>query len=242
MSYAGVLRQCEESLRRLQTDYIDLYQIHWPSKVIPPEETLSAMERLKREGKIREIGVCNHGVENLRALAGSRVAANQLPCSLLWRLAEGPIVEATLAAGAAVWAYSPLAQGLLTGKFRSVEEVPLGRRNTRLYSSAWGQGRFGGAGFEREVFAFLGELRTLAEGSGFSMAALSLAFLRSRPWMGSVLVGARTPDQLAQNLAAYEAPVPADLLEEVDRRSWALRGVMGENPDLWEDADGGRMR
>lgn len=134
LGHDSVIAECEKSLKRLDTDYLDIFQIHWPSKVIPHDETLAAFEKLKRDGKIRAIGVCNHGLRCLDSLKGHAVVTNQLPYSLLWRQVEDGVVAKSLNQGMAVWAYCPLAQGLLAGKYRTLDEVPLGRRETRFYS------------------------------------------------------------------------------------------------------------
>lgn len=236
-----VIAHCEASLRRLQTDYIDLYQVHWPSPDIPLEETYDAFETLKQAGKIRASGICNAGETCVQSLKTSYdVAMNQLPYSLLWRVAEKRIIPATERMGISVWAYSPLAQGLLTGKFRRVEDVPLSRRETRFYSSAWGQGRHSDPGFEREIFAFLDILASLCEKNGFTPAEIAMNFLKRRQCVKSILVGARSPQQMEQNIAAYEREVPGGLMDEIEGASEALKAAMGDNADLWV-GDGGRF-
>jgi aryl-alcohol dehydrogenase-like predicted oxidoreductase len=241
LGHDSVIAECEKSLKRLGTDYLDIYQIHWPSKTIPHDETLAAFEKLKRDGKIRAVGVCNHGPRCLDSLKGHMVLTNQLPYSLLWRQIEDGIVDKSMAQGLAIWAYCPLAQGLLSGKFRTIDDVPPGRRETRFYSSKWKQGRHGGAGFEQEIFEFLPRLQALADASGFSMLAISLGFLKTRKGMGSVLLGARDENQLRQNLEAFETQVPEEVIAKATALSDELKPKMGSNPDLWEDADGGRM-
>lgn len=242
LGYDDVIAHCERSLRNLGTDYLDLFQIHWANPAIPPEETAAALEKLRADGKIRAAGACNFGPGCIRDYAACRPVSNQLPYSLLWRVIEGNgALEASTAAGMAVWAYAPLAQGLLTGKYRALEDVPMGRRGTRFYSGSWGQGRHGDGGFEREIFAFLEQLRRVCEETGLSMSALALAFLRSAHRVSAVLLGARTPEQLGQNLAAFQTEVPGEVLDRVVRLSEPLRQVEGTNADLWEDRDGGRM-
>lgn len=241
LGYADVIAQCEASLRRLETDYIDLYQIHWPNPQIPLEETFRAFEDLLRQGKIRGISVCNFGPRDLAA-AGERPLLNQLPYSLVWRLIEkNGALAASEAADIPVWAYCALGQGLLTGKFHSIEDVPMGRRGTRLYSSKWGQGRHTDGGYEEEIFPFLRKLQTVTEAAGVSMQALALAFLKARPGVGSILMGVRSVGQLEENLAAFEMPVPQEALAQAEALSAALRDKMGSNADLWENAGGGRM-
>ena len=202
LGYDDVLRCCEDSLRRLETDRIDLYQIHWPSREIPLEETFRAFETLKRDGKVREIGVCNFGKEDLAAAAAYGVALNQLPYSLVWRVIEREILPACRVHSVPVWAYVPLGQGLLSGKYRTIDDVPLHRRETRLYSSAWAQGKHSDPGFEAELFALLDALRVLSDESGCTMAELALSFLKSRDGLAAILLGARSEAQLEQNLAA----------------------------------------
>jgi aryl-alcohol dehydrogenase-like predicted oxidoreductase len=241
LGYDSVLKECEDSLRRLDTDYIDLYQIHWPSKVIPFEETLRAYEKLKADGKIRAIGASNFGVKSIAASAGHDLVANQLPYSLIWRQVEDAIIPDSLAHGMMIWPYCPLAQGLLTGKFKRVEDVPLPRRETRFYSGEWKQGLHDDTGFEKEIFGFLPRLQDIADQSGFGMATLALAFLKGRKGVGSVLVGARNAQQLRDNIKMFEADVPPEVMAEVTALSDELKPRMGTNPDLWQNVDGGRF-
>ena len=242
LHYDDVIAHCEASLKRLGTDYIDLYQIHWPNPDIPLEETYGAFEDLKKAGKIRASGICNAGAGCIGKLdaAAYGVAMNQLPYSLIWRIAEKKIIPATVEKGVRVWAYSPLAQGLLTGKFRRVEDVPLGRRETRFYSGAWKQGRHSDPGFEKEVFGFLDVLMGICERSGYGPTEVAMRFLRRRECVQSVLVGSRSPEQLRMNIAAYEKEVPGDLMDEIERLSEGLKEAMGDNADLWI-GDGGRF-
>ncbi|MCC8190107.1 MAG: aldo/keto reductase [Planctomycetes bacterium] len=240
LGYDDAIRECDYCLQRLDTDYIDLFQIHWPSRTIPFDETLRAFDTLKRDGKIRAVGICNAGPQSIAAVAGHAVT-NQLPYNLLWRQIEDRILPDSQAAGLSVWPYCPLAQGLLTGKFRSIDDVPLPRREVRYYSGEWKQGRHTDTGFEAEIFAFLADLQKIVDSSGIPMTALALAFLKDRPGVGSVLIGARDRRQLLDNLAQFETPVPADVMAAVLRLSDALKPKMGTNPDMWENKDGGRM-
>jgi myo-inositol catabolism protein IolS len=242
LKYDDVMSHCEESLRRLGTDYIDIYQIHWPSREISPDETMGAFLKLRQDGKIREIGVCNFGPENLKSVGKYPIVSNQLPYSLIWRVIEtNKILESSQDAGLSVWAYCPLAQGLLTGKFKTVDDVPLNRRETRFYSGAWKQGRHNDTGFEEEIFSFLPKLQSIVERTNIPMSALAFAFLKNQPGVASVLTGSRNPEQLLQNIKYFETPVPREILEEITVLSEPLRKAMGTNADLWEDKDGGRM-
>lgn len=240
LHYQDVIASCEASLKRLQTDYIDLYQIHWPNPDIPVEETFRAFEDLKKAGKIRIAGVCNAGVGCLESLAGQEVAMNQLPYSLIWRVAEKKTIPASEKAGIPVCAYSPLAQGLLTGKFRRIEDVPVGRRETRFYKSTWTPCRHTENGFEDEIFAFLDVLADFCQRNGLEPAQVAMSFLKRRPIVQTILVGARSVKQLEQNLSAYEKEIPDALMEEIEQASESLKAIMGENADMWV-GNGGRF-
>lgn len=251
MSADALIASCELSLKRLGTDYLDIYQLHWPSRTIPMEETVGALNKLVAQGKVRHVSVCNfndHFLSRYAEVAGQKPLMNQLPYNAAWRMAERFMPEDAAAAAAddntlrPVWAYSPLAQGLLTGKFRTLEDVPLYRRDNRMYSSAYQLGRHNGNGYERQIFDFLAELLAIQERTGISVSALSLNFLRSRKSVASILVGCRSRKQLTDNLRAFEAVVPTEVMEEVDARSLRLKGLMGPNPDLWEGTDDGGGR
>ena len=241
LGYQDVIDHCEKSLHRLGTDYIDLYQIHWPSRTIPLEETFRAFDKLKADGKIRAAGVCNFGKQCIQMAGDYPLTTNQLPYSLIWRQVEKGITQATTQQGMSVWAYSPLAQGLLTGKYHVIDDVPLNRRETRFYSSKWQQGRHSDTGFEAEIFELLPKLRKVSDETGFSMSALALAFLKAQPCVGSILIGSRDPKQLEDNLKSFNAPVPEDVVACITALSDSLKEIMGENADPWVNEDGGRM-
>ena len=240
LHHDDVIRQCDASLKRLKTDYIDIYQIHWPNPDIPAEETFGAFEELKRAGKIRYTAVCNAGVNCIRELKQYGVVSNQLPYNLIWRIAEKAIIPASDEAGVPVWAYVPIAQGLLTGKFRSIEDVPMGRRETRFYSGAWKQGRHSDPGFEKEIFEFIGQLMQFCEENGLQPAQVAMNFLKRKKSVYSTLVGARSIQQLEQNIASFETVISDDLMDEIEKKSDYLKEIMGDNADLWE-GNGGRF-
>lgn len=230
-----IVEACEGSLRRLQTDYIDILQIHWPNEETPIEETFGTFEELKKAGKIRMVSVCNHGIECLEHVADYGVVLNQMPYSLVWRLAEYQLSPVMRSKNIPLWAYSPLAQGLLTGKFKTLEDVPINRRANRMYDSKWGQGRHSDGGFEKEIFAFLDKLRAVCDETGYGMSTLALNYLKSKDIIGSILVGARNVQQLDQNLEAFETAVPDEIIQRLEIMSAELRDQMGENADLWEN-------
>lgn len=226
---------CERSLRRLQTDYIDLYQIHWPSRTIPFAETLGALDRLHEQGKVRAIGVCNFGVGDLSDLLScGRVETNQLPYSLLWRAIEYQIRQKCVDEGLGILCYSPLVQGLLTGKFSSAEEVPEGRARIRLFSGDRPQARHGGAGCEIEVFAAIERIRRICIEIGEPMARVAIAWLLHQPGVMSVIAGARTPDQIQQTAQAADLELSPEIVGELAEATEEVKRVLGPNPDMWQ--------
>lgn len=225
---------CERSLRRLQTDYIDLYQIHWPSRTLPLEETMEALEGLREQGKVRAVGVCNFGVGDLSdLLEAGWVETNQLPYNLLWRAIEYEILPRCVDEDVGILCYSPLAQGLLTGKFSSPDEVPEGRARTRHFSKDRPQSRHGEAGCEAETFAAVEEIRRISDRIRQPMANVAVAWLLRQPGVTSVIAGARRPDQIEQTAQAAELELPSDVTDELAEATKEVKRLLGSNPDMW---------
>lgn len=230
-----VLEACEASLRRLGTDYIDLYQLHWPNWDVPFQETVSALEELLQQGKIRAIGVSNFGVRDLTDLTAiCRPETNQLPYSLLWRAIEYGILDNCIEAGSRILCYSPLSQGLLTGKWRTADEVPQGRNSTRYYSKDRGTGRHGEEGQEELVFSSLDSIRDICTEIGQPMADVAIAWLLQRPAVTSVLVGMRNVDQIRQNVGAAELVLADDVIQALTAASEELKAAFGASPDMFQ--------
>ncbi len=231
----AIQQACEQSLRRLNTDYIDLYQVHWPSRTVPLGETLAALEDLRRQGKVRAAGVCNFGPRDLAALLSiQRPASNQLPYSLLWRAIEYEIQQRCLAAGVGILCYSPLAQGLLTGKYSSADEVPEGRARTRLFSRDRPQARHDEDGCEAEVFAAIERIRRLSAEIEASMAQVAVSWLLHQPGVTAVLAGARTPDQIQQTATAADLELSSAAVKRLSAATEAVKHALGPNPDMWQ--------
>ena len=226
---------CEESLRRLKTDYIDVYYIHWPNWEIRLEDTISTMEALKREGKIRLIGCSNFGrrdLEDFSELSG--VEVNQLPYSLIWRAIEYEIQPFCVKNNIAMTCYSPLAQGLLTGKFRSADDVPEGRARTRHFSSTRPGVRHRESGAEKETFEAIERIRRICQDIDTPMSEIALAWLLSRPGVTSVIAGARNRKQMESNIKAVDMELSRDTIELLTSAAQGLKHRLGKNPDLWE--------
>jgi len=226
---------CEDSLRRLQTDYIDIYYIHWPSRKVPISETLSAMNELKKEGKIRVCACSNFGAKDLKELLQySRVEVNQLPYSLLWRAIEYEIQEICIQNDISITCYSPLLLGLLTGKFSSADEVPDGRARTRHFSKTRPQTVHNEPGAEKETFRCIDKIRKLCHKADLSMIDAALSWIINRPGVTSVIVGARTPEQIKANIRAIETDLPNEIIEKLDTITEPLKERFGDNPDMWQ--------
>jgi aryl-alcohol dehydrogenase-like predicted oxidoreductase len=215
-----LIESCEASLRRLGVDHIDLYQVHEWDGQTPLEETLAALDHLVQSGKVRYIGCSNFtGWQVMKALGISdrtglsRFVSHQVYLSLQERSAEYEIVPSALDQGLGLLIWSPLAGGLMTGKYRREQDAPPGTR----HATEWNEPPIYDAD---KLYDTVEVLVEIAEGRGVSPARVALAWLLSRPGVTSVIVGARTADQLADNLAAASLELTADetaALEQVSR-------------------------
>lgn len=234
LTRADVIKACEQSLVNLQTDYIDLYQIHWPNWQVPLVETVEALQQLKQQGKIRAIGVSNFGVQDLREMVTlSECTTDQLPYSLLWRVIEREIQPLCLEQNVGLICYSPLAQGLLTGRYATADDVPDGLSRIRLYANSRPMAQHSEPGCEAEVFAALKEVRRIADELGQPMATMALAWVKQQPGITSLLVGARKPEELHWNLPVLDLTLPADVVAELARVTEPVKTKLGNNPDMW---------
>ena len=215
-----MLAAIEGSLKRLGTDYVDLYILHAWDRVTPVEETMRALDDLVRSGKARYVGLSNvpawHAAR-AQTIAEARgwetVAALQLEYSLIERGIENEFVDLATRCGMGVMAWSPLAGGLLTGKYRPGESA-VGRLETLKGSP--------NPAFRRLTprnQAIIAELEAVAKAIGRPMAQAALNWVANRPGVASVIVGATTPAQLAMNLAALTFSLPAELKQRLDAAS-----------------------
>jgi aryl-alcohol dehydrogenase-like predicted oxidoreductase len=213
LSRHHIIRNAEASLRRLDTDRIDLYQAHEWDGQTPLEETLAAFDALVQSGKVRYVGCSNHtGWQLMKALAvadrhgWSRYVSQQIYYSLQARDAEAELVPVSVDQGLGILVWSPLAGGLLSGKYRRNQPTPEGTRRF----SGWDEPPVHD---EDRLYDTIDALADIGEAHGVSAAQVALAWLLGRPAVTSVIVGARTDEQLADNLAA------ADLVLTDEERS-----------------------
>lgn len=191
-----IMQECEDSLRYLKTDYIDLYQIHWPDNTTPISETFEAVQQLIDQGKVRAAGVCNYNVDQVEeALQTIRLASNQVPYSLINRNIEKNCVPQALEKGMGIIAYSPLQRGLLTGKIRPGHRFSEGdtREGNKFYT----------AENIRRTNALLEKIRPLAEQHHATLAQVIIQWTMHQPGIACVLVGARDEAQVADNAKAF---------------------------------------
>jgi aryl-alcohol dehydrogenase-like predicted oxidoreductase len=259
LSAALVREHLEGSLLRLQTDFIDLYQIHWHSRAaqksehyperpleqeVPLEETMKALGELQKEGKIRHIGVCNFGCEDIRDVlaTGVPIVSNQICYSLLWRGVEEGLVDLCMANDIAILPWGPLGQGLLAGKFATADDVPPGRARTRLFSKHRAQQRHGEDGEETKTFAAIEEIRGISAETGEPMANVSLSWLMARRGVVSVLMGARNISQVERNMGAIAVELPPGVVRALDSATDELKQALGSHLDPYEPAEQTRIK
>lgn len=226
------------SLKRLGTDYIDILMIHWPTRDERLlRENFEAILCVQQRGLVRHIGVSNFGVRTLQIARemGVRPVADELAYNLISRGIEKEILPRCIEEGIGVVAYMPIMQGILTGKFESLDAIPPARRRTIHFDSRNNPAaRHGGPGVEAELAEFLTRLSELARQSGMTPGDLSIAWVSSKPGISSVIAGCRSVDQLHQNARAAETALPADLVTLLDEASAKILELLGRNADLWE--------
>ncbi len=241
---ATLREHCEASLSRLQTDHVDLYMVHWPIPSAAMADAFATLGDLRNEGKIRHIGISNFGVQQMtEALAtGAQIAVNQLGYSLLTRAIELEIAPFCQEHGIGIMAYMPLMQGILTGKYRSANDVPKERARSRHFSGQREGCRHGEPGVETEMFAALDGLRAMSEEVGAPMADLALAWCASNPAVSCVLAGARNARQLEENARGVSLKLSDEMVGRLNAISEPVMRGMGANPDMWQGGERSRIR
>lgn len=230
LKYNQAIESCNCSLKNLGTDYIDLYQIHWPSgsfgsEIVPIEETMRAMNDLKQQGKIRAIGVSNFSRPQLEEAAqyGS-IDSLQPPYSLFWRHVETDAMPYCIEHNITLLAYSPLAQGLLTGKFKANHQFANGdhRSTNKLFQPDH---------FQRAQQA-LNQLRPIAKQKKITLGQLALAWVIAQP-NTCAIVGARNEDQAIQNTKAITVNLSEEDLKKLDIVGRTVTDYLDNNPVMW---------
>jgi aryl-alcohol dehydrogenase-like predicted oxidoreductase len=230
LSRKHIMDSIHGSLRRLGTDYIDLYQAHRFDHETPLEETFQAFADVVRQGKALYIGVSEWTAEQLRAghaLAksyGIQLISNQPQYSMLWRVIEGKVVPASEELGISQIVWSPMAQGVLSGKYLPGEALPEGSRATDEKSGA----NFIKSFLRDEVLEAVQRLKPIAEQAGLTMPQLAIAWVLQNKNVAAALVGASRPEQLADTVKASGVTLDADTMAAIDT---ALTGAVYDDPE-----------
>ncbi len=233
LSRKHIMESINGSLKRLGTDYVDLYQAHRWDYETPLEETMQAFADVVRAGKALYIGVSEWSADQIRAghaMAkdlGFQLVSNQPQYSMLWRVIEDQVVPTSEELGVSQVCWSPVAQGVLTGKYLPGQPVPEGSRATDVN---------GGANFikrlmETPTLEAVQRLRPIADELGITMAQLAVAWVLQNPNVGCAIIGASRPEQIAENVAASGVEIPAELMARIDE---ALGDVVVRDPALTE--------
>jgi aryl-alcohol dehydrogenase-like predicted oxidoreductase len=218
LSRKHVMEACEGSLRRLGTDHIDLYQAHRYDYATPLEETMQAFADLVRQGKVLYVGVSEWTAEQLRAgveLAGKlgfQLISNQPQYSMLWRVIEEEVVPTSKELGVSQVVWSPIAQGVLTGKYVPGGKLPEGSRATDTKGGADMIKRF----MRDDVLSRVQELKPIAAELDLSMAQLAVAWVLQNENVATAIIGASRPEQVADNAGAAGKTIPAEVLSRID--------------------------
>ncbi|MGY1750255.1 aldo/keto reductase family protein [Modestobacter sp. SYSU DS0511] len=217
LSRKHVIESCHASLRRLQTDHIDLYQAHRYDPTVPLEETMTAFADLVRAGKVLYLGVSEWRADQIAAAAALardlnvQLVSNQPQYSMLWRVIDAEVVPTCAEEGLSQIVWSPLAQGVLTGKYRPGEQPPAGSRASH---SAVG---FQVQGFlADDVLTRVQQLRPLADDLGLTMAQFALAWVLQNPNVAAAIIGASRPEQVHDNVKAAGVRLDGEVMARVD--------------------------
>lgn len=252
-AYPEKLRDsCERSLRRLGTDYLDVYMIHWPlnahsvSHFTQDEDTLrnppalpgamDAMRRLRDEGKVRHVGLSNFGPAQLAEAAGFGVpiAVNECPYNLLMRASEEAVLPYCRAHGILALGYSALMQGLLARAVTSLDDVDPVRLRTRHFAPTRPGSRHGEPGAEAETLAALESIARIAAEAGRPVGELALGWALANPDISCTLVGCRTVTQLDENLRSLARPLGPEIKRALDDATAPLKSRLGDRTDYFQ--------
>lgn len=231
LKYKQVISACERSLRNLKTDYIDLYQIHWPPGsfghvAVPMEEIFTALNELVKQGKIRALGVSNFNRQQMEEAAQyGDIVSLQPPYSLFWRHVEAEAAPYCRENDMSILAYSSMAQGLLTGKFGPDHQFKKGdhRSSNRLFQPR----------HNKRVQTALSRLKPIAEKKDISLGQLALAWVVAQP-NTCAIAGARSAEQIKQSAAAGQIQLTEDDLSTMDEISRSVTDHLDDDPVLWK--------
>ena len=261
-AYKKTLKEeCEISLKNLGIEYLDLYMMHWPinplgikhftddPKIIsnPPAtaEAFLALQELKKEGKIRHIGVSNYGIKQLKealAVCGD-IAVNEMPYNIISRAIEAEIMPFCSEHKIKIISSMALQQGVLAGIYKTADDVPPHQAHSRHFAQERGKGtsRHYEAGAEAEVFETVALLREISAGLGITVAQLSVAWILANSGIACALIGSRNETELEENIKTMEIKIPADIIKKITVSSETILKKLGNNPDYYENSKDSRI-
>jgi aryl-alcohol dehydrogenase-like predicted oxidoreductase len=232
----NIMREVEDSLQRLQTDYIDLYQAHRYDHETPLAETIRAFDDLVRQGKVLYIGVSEWRAEEIAAalriadeMGFDRLVSNQPQYNMIWRVIESEVIPLSEREGVGQIVWSPIAQGVLTGKYQPGQPVPAGSRATDPSGSGFIQRLLDDAVLRR-----VADLAPIAADAGLSMAQLAVAWVLQNRNVSAAIIGATRPEQVRENVKASGVVLEPDLLKRIDE---VLAPVIQRDPALTESPE-----
>jgi voltage-dependent potassium channel beta subunit len=232
LSRKHIMESCEASLRRLQTDYVDLYQAHRFDRKTPLDETLRAFDDLVRQGKVLYIGVSEWSAEQIREaqrlcreMGLYPLVSNQPQYSMLWRVIEAEVIPASKELGLSQIVWSPIAQGVLTGKYLPGQPAPAGSRAT----DENGGSNMIADWLRDEVLVAVQNLRPIAAEVGLSMAQLAVAWVLQNDNVASAIIGATRPEQVVDNVGALGYKLDVEIMAKIDA---VLGDVVSTDPSL----------
>jgi aryl-alcohol dehydrogenase-like predicted oxidoreductase len=226
--YQSLIDDCEDSLRFLKTDYLDLFLVHWPDPATPIEESMRALDDLIAAGKARYVGVSNyHPADLRRCRAHAPIVTNQVGYNLFDRRWERQMFPTAKQLGIGIMAYGPLAHGLLTGSFGPTTRFD--ENDWRARGVLFGQALFQGENFQTNLDV-VEQLKRLAADKGSSLPRLALAWVLANPQVAVALTGARQPAEIEDNVAALSITLTAAELAEIDRIMQGAAGQVDELP------------
>lgn len=225
LSRKHIMESCEASLRRLQTDHIDLYQAHRFDYETPLEETLRAFDDLVRQGKVMYVGVSEwkaseiaQALEIADAMGFDRIISSQPQYSMLWRVIESEVVPLCQKEGIGQIVWSPIAQGVLTGKYLPGQPAPAGSRGSDENGS-----KFVARWMRDDVLEAVQNLKPIADQAGLTLAQLAVAWVLQNPNVSAAIIGATRPEQVRENVKAAGVKLPAEVMAAID-------SVLGDLP------------
>ncbi len=221
----SIIKECEDSLRRLKTDYIDLYQIHWPDITTPIAETMEAVAKLIQQGKVRYAGVCNYDVAQMKeAQKVVRLLSNQVPYSMVKRDIETDVVPYSIQEQISIIAYSPMQRGLLTGKIKPGHVFSEGDHRASLYFFAEEN--------IRRTNIFLDKISPLASERNVTLAQLVLRWTLEQPGITVALAGARNETQAIANAKASDLKLTGDEIAFINKALSQLQFLNKEQVEM----------